>query len=132
VPDGYSIRPPTDDDRAELAPVRRELFDEQWTGPTPEEVIVAVAPDCRVAGFVVMWLDEVNHVGLFEPVGVLPGFQGLGLGRALMTEGLRRLQRLGMRTAMVEYDATNTAAAALYRQIGFVVRFETHGFRLSD
>ncbi len=104
------------------------------SGPVPmiEGELVAVAPDGRVAAFTVIWFDGVNRVGLFEPVGTRPHYQRLGLARALMVEGLRRMHRTGMRTAMVEHDVTNTAAAALYRALGFETRYETHGFRLSD
>jgi ribosomal protein S18 acetylase RimI-like enzyme len=42
------------------------------------------------------------------------------------------MRRAGMRTAMVEHDVTNTAATALYQELGFEIRYETHGFRLSD
>ncbi len=132
LPDGYSIRSPTPEDRAELAAARRELFDERWTGPEIDGELVAVAPDGRVAGFIVTWRDAVNHVGLFEPVGVRPEFQRLGLARALMVEGLRRMSRAGMRTALVEHDVANAAAASLYRGLGFEIRYETHGFKLSD
>jgi GNAT superfamily N-acetyltransferase len=132
IPDGYSIRSPTPTDRTELAAARREVFDEQWTGPEIDGELVAVAPDGRVAAFTVIWCDGVNRVGLFEPVGTRPNYQRLGLARALMVEGLRRMSRAGMRRAIVEHDVTNSAATALYRALGFETRYETHGYRLSD
>ena len=132
LPDDYSIRSPARDDRADLAAARSELFDEQWTGPEIAEELIAVAADGRVAAFIVMWLDQLTGVGLFEPVGTRFEFRGQGIARALMTEGLRRMHRAGMRRAMVEHDVTNTAAAALYRALGFEAQYETHGFRLSD
>jgi ribosomal protein S18 acetylase RimI-like enzyme len=49
-----------------------------------------------------------------------------------MVEGLRRMNRAGMRRAIVEHDVTNSAATALYRALGFETRYETHGYRLSD
>jgi ribosomal protein S18 acetylase RimI-like enzyme len=44
----------------------------------------------------------------------------LGLARAILTEGLRRLQTLGMTTATIGVDAQNpTGAVRLYESVGF-------------
>ena len=61
----------------------------------------------------------MNLVGLFEPVETDEGFRRRGLARAVMTEGLHRMRAAGMRTARVEHDITNAAAAALYESLGF-------------
>ena len=71
----------------------------------------------------------MNLVGLFEPVETREDFRRLGLARAVMTEGLHRMRAAGMRTAQVEHDITNAAAAALYESLGFTVAYETAGFR---
>ena len=76
-----------------------------------------------------IWFDEVNLVGLFEPVETDGRFRRLGLARAVMTEGLHRMRAAGMRTARVEHDITNDAATALYESLGFAVAFETLGYR---
>ena len=132
IPEGFTIRGAQEEDSTELARARREVFAEQWTGPEIEGELVAVAPDGRVAAFTVIWFDDVNRVGLFEPVGTRPDFQRLGLARALMVEGLRRMSRAGMRRAIVEHRADNTAAASLYAGLGFHTQYRTHGYRLSD
>jgi GNAT superfamily N-acetyltransferase len=51
----------------------------------------------------------------FEPVATVPTHQRRGLGKALMTEGLQRLQRMGATTAFV--GGYSTAANALYRSV---------------
>ena len=41
----------------------------------------------RINGFAAactIWFDQVNGVGLFEPVATHPDFQGRGLGKAVM------------------------------------------------
>ncbi len=76
-----------------------------------------------------IWFDEVNRVGLFEPVETHEDFRRLGLARAVLTDGLHRMRAAGMRTARVEHDMTNAPAAALYESLGFTVAFETLGFR---
>jgi len=85
----------------------------------PELDLVSVAPDGRFASFCTCWLDPVNRVGLFEPVGTHPDFQRLGLGKAVMLEGLLRMQASGMLTAIVGAESDNPAAQGLYRSIGF-------------
>jgi mycothiol synthase len=77
------------------------------------------SPDGRGASACTIWFDPVNAVGLFEPVGRHPDFQGKGLGKAVMAEGLRRMQAAGMRRAVVGFDPNNAAALASYTSMGF-------------
>jgi mycothiol synthase len=65
------------------------------------------SPDGRGASACTIWFDPVNGVGLFEPVGTHPDFQGKGLGKTVMAEGLRRMKAAGMRRAIVGFDPTN-------------------------
>jgi hypothetical protein len=53
---------------------------------------VAVAPDGSVASYTLAWLDEVNRLGQFEPVGTHEAHQRLGLGRAVNLFALQRLR----------------------------------------
>jgi ribosomal protein S18 acetylase RimI-like enzyme len=77
--------------------------------------LVAVAPDGAIASFCTIWLDDVTRSGHFEPVATVPAHQRRGLARALLTEGLRRLQRMGATLAFVAgYSA---AANALYQSV---------------
>ena len=77
------------------------------------------SPDGRGASACTIWYDPVNAVGLFEPVGTHPDFQGRGLGKAVMTEGLRRMRAAGMTRAVVGFDPNNAPARALYTSLGF-------------
>lgn len=77
------------------------------------------SPDGRGASACTIWFDPVNGVGLFEPVATHPDFQGKGLGKAVMAEGLRRMKAAGMRRAIVGFDPNNAAALALYTSMGF-------------
>jgi mycothiol synthase len=87
----------------------------------PELDIVAVMPDGRIGSFCIVWTDPVNRVGLFEPVGTHPDFRGRGLAKAVMLEGLRRLQARGMHTAILCTNENNTPAVRLYKSVGFAI-----------
>ncbi|THJ66459.1 mycothiol synthase [Arthrobacter echini] len=52
-------------------------------------------------------------------VGVTPGAQGMGLGKALTIAGIEYLHGKGLQAIMLYVDADNTAAVSLYRQLGF-------------
>jgi len=79
--------------------------------------IVAVAPDGEFASFCTVWFDDVTRAGAFEPVGTVPAHRRRGLGKAVMCEGLRRLERMGATMAYV--GSYSPEAHALYASVGF-------------
>ena len=79
--------------------------------------IVAVASDGELAAFCTVWFDDITRTAVFEPVGTHPNHQKRGLGRAVMSEGLRRARRLGATLATV--SSYSTGAHALYESMGF-------------
>ena len=85
----------------------------------PEHDLVAVAPDGRIAAFTVFWPDAELSLAQFEPVGTDPDFHRMGLGRAVISEALRRLAAAGIEQARVMTNGDNHAAIALYESCGF-------------
>jgi GNAT superfamily N-acetyltransferase len=79
--------------------------------------IVAVAADGEMAAFCTVWFDDITRTAVFEPVGTHPDHQRRGLGKAVMSEGLRRAQRLGATLATV--SSYSAGAHALYHSMGF-------------
>jgi mycothiol synthase len=77
--------------------------------------LVAVAEDGSIASFCTIWFDDITRSAYFEPVATVPVHQKRGLGKALLTEGLCRLQRMGATTAFV--GGQNPAANALYKSV---------------
>lgn len=77
--------------------------------------LVAVGPDGSVASFCTVWFDDVTRSAVFEPVATVPAHRRRGLAKAVMTEGLRRVKRLGATVAFV--GGYNVAANALYRSV---------------
>jgi mycothiol synthase len=79
--------------------------------------LVAVAHDGSLASFCTVWFDDVTRCAAFEPVGTAPEHQRRGLGKAVMSEGLRRARRLGATKAFV--GSYTVPAHALYASMGF-------------
>jgi mycothiol synthase len=63
--------------------------------------LVAIAPGGEIASFCTLWYDDVTRSAYIEPVATVPEHLRRGLARATITEGLRRLQRLGATRAFV-------------------------------
>jgi GNAT superfamily N-acetyltransferase len=83
-----------------------------------ERDLVAVAPDGRVAAFMVWWSDP-SGIAQIEPFGTHPDFHRQGVGRALLKFGLARMQAAGMRTVRVCTEESREAAVAFYGSAGF-------------
>jgi mycothiol synthase len=136
LPTGFSIRPLLGELEVEAyVELHRAAFASRnmtrvWRRRTlqrpeyvPELDLVAEAPDGRLAGFCICWLSptgpEGRPGGQIEPLGVHAEFRSLGLSRALLAEGLGRLQRLGAEQVYVETDSCRSPALSLYLSAGF-------------
>jgi mycothiol synthase len=143
LPDGYTIRNVAGEEEAEaVQAVHAGSFGSMWQPGeyrnvmhTPgfhiDRELVVVAPERRIAAFLIYWIDPVSKSGLFEPVGCHQNFQRLGLTTALMYEGMRRMFAHGMTTAIVKHEPAqkNPAASALYRSVGFSLRYTITDYR---
>lgn len=91
----------------------------------PELDLVTVAPDGRLAAFVVGGIDQEESrlrgqvTGYTDPIGTRPANRRRGLARALLLEALRRLQSRGVEVAKVGTGSWNTATMALVEFVGF-------------
>jgi mycothiol synthase len=69
-------------------------------------------------------------VGEIYIIGVLPGWEGRGLGRALVALGLGYLARSKDATeAMLYVESVNEAATKLYQSLGFEVTGTVAAYR---
>jgi ribosomal protein S18 acetylase RimI-like enzyme len=81
--------------------------------------VVAVAPEGIIAAYVNGWIDPVNRIGDFGPVGARLAYRRQGLTRAVLLECLRRMRARGMDRVCVSTGVTNTPAVRLYESVGF-------------
>ncbi|WP_373898796.1 GNAT family N-acetyltransferase [Haloimpatiens sp. FM7315] len=81
--------------------------------------IVAEYKDGSLAAACIVWYDEQNKIGMFEPVGTHPDHGRKGLGKAILLEGLKRLKKLGATHAYVE--SYGEERYAFYSSAGFKV-----------
>ncbi|MEU8981901.1 mycothiol synthase [Streptomyces sp. NPDC048309] len=135
LPDGVSVRAfvPGRDDSAWLAVnaeafahhpeqgslTQRDLDDrmaEPWFDPSG---FFLAFRDGRLVGFHWTKVHAEEQLGEVYVLGVRPGAQGGGLGKALTTIGLRHLAAQGLPTAMLYVDADNKAAVTVYERLGF-------------
>lgn len=98
---------------------QRDLNDriaQPWFDP---EGFFLAERDGQLVGFHWTKVHAAEKLGEVYVVGVLPGAQGGGLGRALTAIGLRHLTARGLPTAMLYVDADNPAALRVYESLGF-------------
>lgn len=133
LPQGYTLRTVQESDFASRAAAHRSAFQPSrfrddvyaFVRKTPayraDLDCVAIAPDGSVAAYALAWLDEVNCVGEFEPVGTHAGHQRRGLGRAVNLYALHRLREEGATSALVACrgDAAYPVPCKLYEAVGF-------------
>jgi ribosomal protein S18 acetylase RimI-like enzyme len=135
LPTGFSIRPLAGENEVEAyVQLHQAVFESknmtvEWRMSTlrrPEYQtdldLVVVSPDGRLAAFCICWIDRIseeNPNGQIEPLGVHEDFRQLGLGRAILSEGLRRLRLCGADKVYVETDKYRNAALELYKSMGF-------------
>ncbi|KOU36567.1 mycothiol acetyltransferase [Streptomyces sp. WM6373] len=75
--------------------------------------------DGELVGFHWTKVHAADQLGEVYVVGVVPGAQGGGLGKALTAIGLQHLAAQGLPTAMLYVDADNPAALNVYEGLGF-------------
>ncbi len=81
--------------------------------------LVAVDPNGRLASFVTVRIDPVSKMAELEPVGTHPDYRGMGLAKATILEGLRRVAKYNPTCMVILGAASTEGATKLYDSLGF-------------
>jgi predicted N-acetyltransferase YhbS len=83
--------------------------------------LVVAAPDGQWVASALGWYDEINQVGLVEPVSCTPAFRRRGLAAAVNIALLHAFRTLGATHAVIlpRGDPAYPAPARLYQAIGY-------------
>jgi mycothiol synthase len=90
-------------------------------GYHPDLDVVTLAPDGHIAAYVNGWIDPLNRIGDFGPVGARQEYRRHGLTRLAMLEGMQRMRSYGMERVCISTGVSNTPAFNLYASLGFQV-----------
>jgi predicted N-acetyltransferase YhbS len=100
-------------------PPEDEIDDRRWKLSSPslrkDLTVVARATNGDFVSFCGMWVDPANRVAYVEPVATDPDYRRMGLGTAVVLEGLRRCAAEGSTVAYVGSEQP------FYRSMGFTI-----------
>ncbi len=127
LPGGLPLRRPRRGDHAAVLAVDNSAFSPFWrfdrtsladalTATPRTRFRVAVDGDA-VIGYAIC--GRAGTRGFVQRLAVAPEYQGRGVGRRLLFDGLRWMQRRGVRRAVVNTQIGNHRALALYLACGF-------------
>lgn len=141
LPEGFTIRAAAGEpEAAALAELHRLAFGtEHMTTESrlammrapaydPGLDLVAAAPDGTLAAYCTCSLESIDgnpsspQVGWTDPVGTHPGYQRLGLARALLCTGNRLLKERGAECARLGTSSTNMAMQKAAQSAGYVLK----------
>jgi GNAT superfamily N-acetyltransferase len=136
IPPSYQVRELAPGEIADRAALEREVW-QPWTvgnvsnddymrltklpGYRRDLEVVTVTPEGVIATQVNGWIDPINRIGDFGPVGARVAYRQQGLTRLALLEGLRRMRAYGMERVCISTGVSNTPARNLYESIGFRV-----------
>jgi GNAT superfamily N-acetyltransferase len=93
----------------------------QLPGYHPDLDVVTLTPGGVIASYVNGWVDPINRIGDFGPVGAREAYRQQGLTRLAMLESLRRMKLFGMERVCISTGFTNTPAINLYTSLRFEI-----------
>ena len=104
-----------------------------WLRLTEENfhLLVAETKDSTLVGYCVSTIDA-NQKGEIDSLFVTPAFRQQGIGRALVEESMRWLQRNQCKPICLTVSHGHESVLAFYQQLGFYPRSTTLEFKGQD
>lgn len=75
--------------------------------------LAVVAPNGNFVSYCGMWYDAQSDFAVVEPVATDPDYRNMGLGKAVVLEGIKRVEAMGMKKILVG------SSQQFYYSIGF-------------
>ncbi len=135
-PEGFEIRTIEKSDYDQQALLIQRVFGHgEWfdaevldwlancTFHVPELDLVAVTPENTIASFCTFRVDPHSKIISLEPMGTNPDYRKLGLGKAILTEGIKRAMKYEPPFFYIDGAATTPAANRLYDVTGFSEKY---------
>ncbi|MCH8224228.1 MAG: GNAT family N-acetyltransferase [Chloroflexi bacterium] len=147
APDGFSVRSFQPGDASLLTEIQNSAFDGSWgfcpnsvdqieyrasLSNTSHQGIIFLHQGENPAGYCWTCVAPVNGGirGLIGMIGVVPGYRGQGVSRAILLAGMEHLRSIGVADIALQVDGSNTPAIRLYTSVGFEKVGEFHWFEL--
>ena len=144
LPDGFKVRSVTPDDFDEIASCIRQVFGHgAWFNReiletlssasfyNPDLDLVVVNTEGKIVSFCTFRLDPLSRVTELEPMGTLEEYRSMGIGRALLCEGFRRLKKYNPSLLYIGGAADTPPANRLYELTGFTQRIDLYRWEKS-
>jgi ribosomal protein S18 acetylase RimI-like enzyme len=134
--EGFRVRSVTPDDFDELASCIRQVFGHKDFNRTFLEInatasyynseldLVVVDEQDKIVSFCTFRLDPPTGLTELEPMGTLPEYRNMGIGRALLSEGFKRLEKHNPSLLYIGGAANNPPANRLYELTGFTEKHD--------
>jgi len=140
-PDNFEIRAIKRNDFDQLASLIRKVFGHgetftaevlEWLASCSfyrEELdLVAVTPNGVIASFCTFRMDPYSNIINLEPMGTNPEYRRMGLGKALITEGIKRSMKYNPPFFSIDGAANTPAANRLYDVTGFTEKYAIYSW----
>jgi predicted N-acetyltransferase YhbS len=83
----------------------------------PELDLSVVDGNGEIASFAGIWYDDLNKIGILEPVGTIPKYRRMGLAKAVVYEAINKVAAMGAKRIFVGSDQQ------FYLSLGFKVMY---------
>jgi ribosomal protein S18 acetylase RimI-like enzyme len=141
LPEGFFVRAIKGTEEAEaVASTHRAAFESEYMSTEnrlaimntseydPALDLMVIAPDGSIAAYCTCSVNEQNREGSTDPVATHPRFQGMGLAKALLCQGMQMLKERGMKSASLGTSGQNIAMQKAAESAGFVLEHRTFWF----